>query len=999
MMSLRTYLLVCLASVVLAACGGGGGGGGASNTDSLTVVPDADPPTVPQNLSGTAVGHTQVDLSWNAATDVGGGVVIGYKVYRNGTLVASVSSGTSYRDTGLMASTTYSYTVSAYDNAVPANESAQSSPPVSVTTPLSTDTDPPTVPQNFSATASSPTQVDLTWNVSTDAGGGVVAGYKVFRNGGLVASVPSGTSYIDAGLTANTTYSYTVSAYDDATPANESAQSSPPVSVTTPLPTATEAPTVPQNLSATVINSSQVNLSWSASMDSGGGMVAGYKVYRDGAQVASVSSGTVYSDSGLTERTTYAYTVSAYDNAATPNESAQSSPVSATTPAALGLPLTYDFSTGDVSAWTNVNDSGIASTWTVSGGAYRQGTDVGEQTGTSTPFDQSYKRGTYVYLPGLTALTAYQVSVDITPLHDIAVRDPFDGQDVGVMFRYQDNNNYYRVSFSARESFARLEKKVGGVYTTLATNARGYVEGQTFRVTVNLSGNLIEVSRGGDPVFAVRDTSLPSGTVALYCQDAAQFDNVVIDNSDPNPTLVVSTPLAHSVQTGATVTGAAVVTNKPAGGSVDFSFGAAGCAAASESPAGSGFYTASCGTPGPGDYYLPGQGLVANLRNSGGGVVASDANLRVGVQGNQYFTVGDSLTLGTYDFYTPDNHSLDDREIGQQGYQARLGDLLTAATGKPTLVFNDGVGGDRTTDTLTRINSILERHAGANRMLLLLGTNDASGGTPTSQGLYQANLQSLVDTARAQGKTVWVAKVPPALPSASNTSRNATVRGYNTAIGGLTNIQAGPDFYAFFYDNNGTPSNSSDDYERLSLYYNSLHPNALGYHIMAQLWNNAITGATTVPFYLDRLCNRLVSSSCTDLSPTNHKQNLLETGYPPYTDESYTLTSIPAALADGIWIQTANAESGNTAASYIDFTVDRPVTVYVAYDAGAASPPTWLTGNYANTGLTVQTTDPNSPTLKVYSRTFAAGAVSLGGNLASGASGANSNYLAIVVQQ
>jgi hypothetical protein len=80
--------------------------------------------------------------------------------------------------------------------------------------------------------------------------------------------------------------------------------------------------------------------------------------------------------------------------------------------------------------------------------------------------------------------------------------------------------------------------------------------------------------------------------------------------------------------------------------------------------------------------------------------------------------------------------------------------------------------------------------------------------------------------------------------------------------------------------------------------------------------------------------------------------------------------------------------------------VDRPVTVYVAYDGDAGvTAPDWLTTNYTNTGLTIQTTDPSSPILKVYSRSVAAGAVSLGGNLATGASGANSNYLVIVVAQ
>ncbi len=117
--------------------------------------------------------------------DNGGGSVAGYKVYRDGTPVMTVP-GTSYSDTGLSASTSYNYTVSAYDNAVPANESAQSSPPVSVTT---LDTSAPTVPQKLSATAVSETRVDLSWSASTDNGGGTVAGYKVYRDGTLVTLV------------------------------------------------------------------------------------------------------------------------------------------------------------------------------------------------------------------------------------------------------------------------------------------------------------------------------------------------------------------------------------------------------------------------------------------------------------------------------------------------------------------------------------------------------------------------------------------------------------------------------------------------------------------------------------------------------------------------------------------------------------------------------------------------------------------------------------------
>jgi len=87
------------------------------------------------------------------------------------------------------------------------------------------DTTAPTVPQGVTATAQSATQIGLTWTASTDAGAGV-AGYRVFRNAGAtpIATVTA-TNYTDANLVASTTYSYSVVAFDAATPANVSAAS------------------------------------------------------------------------------------------------------------------------------------------------------------------------------------------------------------------------------------------------------------------------------------------------------------------------------------------------------------------------------------------------------------------------------------------------------------------------------------------------------------------------------------------------------------------------------------------------------------------------------------------------------------------------------------------------------------------------------------------------------------------------------------------------------
>jgi chitodextrinase len=87
------------------------------------VVTDTTPPTKPPSLVTLAVSSTQINLAWAGSTDNVG--VYGYYVYRNGTQVATVTSSDTYQDTGLTPSTTYTYTVAAYDTV--GNISAQSS--------------------------------------------------------------------------------------------------------------------------------------------------------------------------------------------------------------------------------------------------------------------------------------------------------------------------------------------------------------------------------------------------------------------------------------------------------------------------------------------------------------------------------------------------------------------------------------------------------------------------------------------------------------------------------------------------------------------------------------------------------------------------------------------------------------------------------------------------------------------------------------------------------
>jgi hypothetical protein len=77
--------------------------------------PDTTPPSTPASMTATAVSSTRVDLSWAASTDNIG--VAGYTVRRDGAVVATVSSGTTYSDTKAAPGTTYQYSVTAFDAA------------------------------------------------------------------------------------------------------------------------------------------------------------------------------------------------------------------------------------------------------------------------------------------------------------------------------------------------------------------------------------------------------------------------------------------------------------------------------------------------------------------------------------------------------------------------------------------------------------------------------------------------------------------------------------------------------------------------------------------------------------------------------------------------------------------------------------------------------------------------------------------------------------------
>jgi len=204
--------------------------------------------------------------------------------------------------TSLSPTTTYSFYVYAVDKA--GNRSANSNT-VTVTT-LAPDTA-PTTPTNLHATAIAHTTATLAWDPSTDNSGSVTYRIEMVSIYNSMAMETSQPSLTWTSLSPNTTYSFSVYAFDPS--GNRSANSN-TLTVTTPADTT--PPTSPE-LSGTVLSPSQVRLTWTASTDDTQWWPLTYRLFVNGSPATHVN------DDGeravrirhLVPATTYTFTVRA----------------------------------------------------------------------------------------------------------------------------------------------------------------------------------------------------------------------------------------------------------------------------------------------------------------------------------------------------------------------------------------------------------------------------------------------------------------------------------------------------------------------------------------------------------------------------------------------------------------------------------------------------------------------------------------------------------------
>jgi len=344
---------------------------------------DSLPPSTPTGLSASIVDATQVELNWISSTD--NVEVIGYTIIRNGIIIDSVSGTTlTYIDTSVTPDSEYIYSVDAFDLA--GNHSGGSDPVIvniselpqvlTLTPEADTyvDASKPTNNYGYSSILRADASPDLhayvrfaipdlgvksiskaqlfvfanssvrkniqvlevtnnTWSENTliysnaptlgnliNSTGSVSGGSWAIID---VTSYMNGSGYVTFGLTTSSSTSINLAS-------RESGINSPylVLDLFTAVPD-NIAPSTPDGLVASAIDSNQVELTWNLSSDNIA--VVGYTIYRDGLPINTVSDTTsFYTDSTVLPNTEYSYSIDAYDTAG--NYSTISVPVTVITP-------------------------------------------------------------------------------------------------------------------------------------------------------------------------------------------------------------------------------------------------------------------------------------------------------------------------------------------------------------------------------------------------------------------------------------------------------------------------------------------------------------------------------------------------------------------------------------------------------------------------------------------------------------------------------------------
>jgi hypothetical protein len=299
--------------------------------------------------------------------------------------------------------------------------------------------------------------------------------------------------------------------------------------------TVTEVPpAAPSGFTATGVSTSSIQLGWTDNATN----ELNFLIDRssDGvtfSRIASLSTdATSFTDTGLSAGQTYYYNIKAVNlttgskwvRASAATENPPSPPPPPPPPPTQDLLISEDFS-NDAGSFTAVDG-----TWSAASGTYSV---TSANTSGTTHLNNR-------------AVHATDVLGDFTLTVDASVADGGTSwNDLGVIFDYQDPNNYYFFSSnqSNDDATSGIFKVVDGVSTELADISGGITPGTTYHLSVVRSGDRIDAYRDGTLVASATDSTFTSGQVGLGTKnDRATFDNFVVTGTAAETPEPPSTP-------------------------------------------------------------------------------------------------------------------------------------------------------------------------------------------------------------------------------------------------------------------------------------------------------------------------------------------------------------------------------------------------------------------------------------------------------------------------
>ena len=200
---------------------------------------------------------------------------------------------------------------------------------------------------------------------------------------------------------------------------------------------------------------------------------------------------------------------------------------------------------GGLAEWALVNEgeNGVAATWRIQDGALVQDADVSSRqllsdwnASASNPWslgwsplgdgDYILRKGTYALYQGEGARDWKDYSIEATLKGG--------GNDVmGLLFYYQDADNYYKLELDSSTGYFQLTRLVDGVETILARTAGRYALNTALPLRVDIKDHVIDVYLDGERIFenVIEDRNHDSGSFALYNWSAnggVSYDNVTV---------------------------------------------------------------------------------------------------------------------------------------------------------------------------------------------------------------------------------------------------------------------------------------------------------------------------------------------------------------------------------------------------------------------------------------------------------------------------------------